>query len=237
MPAALDAARALTGVPADRCHTDLEAALAAAGADVAVAVVPPAAHREVATRCLEAGLPVLVEKPLAGTREDCLALVETAQRLGRELAVSQNYRYRRVIETARQVIASGRLGAIGQAQVDFRIHHDFRGTFRESMDDPLIVDMAVHHFDLIRFVTGLEASRVAPRRGTRRGASSAATPRRCARCTGPGAAPSPRRRGVLAGVPGLLLVVRRPSIVPAVCRNWNTFQFSPSGVPGAPVQA
>ena len=29
------------------------------------------------------------------------------------------------------------------------------------MDDPLIVDMAVHHFDLIRFVTGLEASRVA----------------------------------------------------------------------------
>ena len=94
VPAALDAARALTGVPADRCHTDLEAALAAAEADVAVAVVPPAAHREVATRCLEAGLPVLLEKPLAGTREDCLALVETAQRLGRELAVSQNYRYR-----------------------------------------------------------------------------------------------------------------------------------------------
>ena len=104
---------------------------------------------------------MLVEKPLAGTREDCLALVETARRLGRELAVSQNYRYRPVIETARRVIASGRLGAIGQAQVDFRIHHDFRGTFRESMADPLILDMAVHHFDLIRFVTGLEPRRVA----------------------------------------------------------------------------
>jgi predicted dehydrogenase len=161
VPAALDAARALTGVPAERCHTDLEEALAAAGADVAVGVVPPAAHREVATRCLEAGVPVLLEKPLAGTRADCLALVETARRLGPELAVSQNYRYRPVIETARRLIASGRIGAIGQAQVDFRIHHDFRGTFREAMEHPLILDMAVHHFDLIRFVTGLEATRVA----------------------------------------------------------------------------
>ena len=59
-------------------------------------------------------------------------------------------------ETARQVLASGELGEIGQAQVDFRIHHDFRGSFRERMEQPLLLDMAVHSFDLIRFVTGLE---------------------------------------------------------------------------------
>jgi predicted dehydrogenase len=160
VPAALEAARALTGVDAERCHSDLGAALEAADADMALVVVPPSAHREVATRCLQAGLPVLVEKPMAATPEDCVALVETARRSGKELAVSQNYRYRPVIETARELIASGRLGAIAQAQVDFRIHHEFRGSFRESMEHPLIYDVAVHHFDLVRFVTGLEARRV-----------------------------------------------------------------------------
>jgi predicted dehydrogenase len=162
-PAALEAAAASTGVPLERCFTDLGAALAANGADMALVVVPPSAHRPVAAACLEAGLPVLVEKPLAGTREDAVALVDAARRSGRELAVSQNYRYRPVIETARQVLASGRLGALGQARVEFRHHYDFRGTFRESMPHPLLLDMAVHHFDLIRFVTGLEPRSVAAR--------------------------------------------------------------------------
>jgi predicted dehydrogenase len=160
VPTALEEARALTGLDPGRCDTDLAAALAAADPEVAVVVVPPDAHRPVATQCLEAGVPVLLEKPLAGTREDCAALVEAARRSGLELAVSQNYRYRPVIETARQAIASGRLGTVAQAQVDFRIHHDFRGTFRESMDHPLILDMAVHHFDLLRFVCGLEPRHV-----------------------------------------------------------------------------
>jgi predicted dehydrogenase len=160
-PAALDAAAGIADVPSGARFTDLSTALAADSADMALVVVPPEAHRDVATACLNAGLPVLVEKPLAGRWEDCLALAETAARAGRELAVSQNYRYRPVIETARRVLGSGRLGAVGQAQVEFRLHYDFRGTFRERMEHPLILDMAVHHFDLIRYVIGLEPRTVA----------------------------------------------------------------------------
>jgi predicted dehydrogenase len=152
-----DPAALVPGLPG---YVELDEALATSGAELAVVVVPPAAHREVAERCLAAGLPVLVEKPLAGTREDCEALIDAAERAGRQLAVSQNYRYRPVIETARRILAGGELGEIGQAQVDFRIHHDFRGSFRERMEQPLILDMAVHSFDLIRFVTGLEAADV-----------------------------------------------------------------------------
>lgn len=160
-PPVLREAAEFAGVPPDARFTDLAAALANNRADMALVVVPPAAHRAVATACLAAGLPVLVEKPLAGLWEDCLALAETADHAGRELAVSQNYRYRSVIETARRALASGRLGSIGQAQVEFRLHHDFRGTFREAMDHPLILDMAVHHFDLIRYITALEPRSVA----------------------------------------------------------------------------
>jgi predicted dehydrogenase len=162
-PEVLNAAGTSAEVPASARFTELSAALAAGRADMALVVVPPEAHREVATACLSAGLPVLVEKPLAGRWEDCLALARAAERMGRELAVSQNYRYRPVIETARAVLASGRLGPVGQAQVEFRLHHDFRGTFRETMEDPLILDMAVHHFDLIRYITGLEPRTVVAR--------------------------------------------------------------------------
>ena len=160
-PAALEAAAAETGLPLARCFTDLDVALAEDGAEMALVVVPPAAHRPIAERCLQAGLPVLVEKPLADSREDALALVEAARRHGLELAVAQNYRYRPVIETARGIVASGRLGALGQARIEFRHHYDFRGSFRETMPHPLLLDMAVHHFDLIRHVCGLEPRSVA----------------------------------------------------------------------------
>jgi predicted dehydrogenase len=153
----VDTAALVDGIPG---FTSLDEALRQTAADIAVVVVPPAAHREIAERCLAAGLPVLVEKPLAGTREDCEALIDASTRFNRQLAVSQNYRYRPVMETARRVLASGELGEIGQAQVDFRIHFDFRGSFREHMEQPLILDMAVHSFDLIRFVTGLEMADV-----------------------------------------------------------------------------
>ena len=65
-PAILERAALAEGLPPGRCFTDVGAALADNGADMALVVVPPEAHRPVALRCLEAGLPVLVEKPLAG---------------------------------------------------------------------------------------------------------------------------------------------------------------------------
>src|SRR4030095_551692 len=59
-----DPAALVDGIPG---FPDLDAELRRTEADDARVVVPPNAHREVAERCLAAGVPVLVEKPLAGT--------------------------------------------------------------------------------------------------------------------------------------------------------------------------
>ena len=138
--------------------TDLDEALAAAGAEIAVVVVPPAAHRRSPSAASRPGCHVLVEKPLAGTREDCVALIEAAARTDRaargepELPLPAG---------DRDGAAGARLGRTrarsGRRRWTSGIHHDFRGSFRERMEQPLILDMAVHSFDLIRFVTGLEA--------------------------------------------------------------------------------
>ena len=71
-----DPAALSDGIPG---YVDLDEALRDESPDIAVVVVPPDAHREVAERCLAAGVPVLVEKPLAGTRADCEALIEAAR--------------------------------------------------------------------------------------------------------------------------------------------------------------
>src|SRR4051812_39690204 len=99
-----DPAALVDGVPG---FTDLDAALATE-ADLAVVVVPPSAHREVAERCLAAGLPVLDEKPLAGAREGCEAAIGGAQRLHRPLPGRQHHPHRPPLEAPPPVLARRR---------------------------------------------------------------------------------------------------------------------------------
>ncbi len=128
----------------------LPEALAQVDADAVINVTPPQFHREISVLTLEAGLPVLSEKPLAGTLDDARAIVDAAERTGVLHSVAQNYRYRPLTQTIKRVLDSGRLGAVGAVSVEFYKGPHFGG-FREEMPQPLIVDMAIHHFDLLRF--------------------------------------------------------------------------------------
>lgn len=138
------------GVDTSLIYPSLEAALAAVQADGVLDVTPPAAHRAVAFAAMAAGLPVLSEKPLAGTREDARTIVERSNQTGVLHMVAQNYRYSPLAQTVRQVLDSGETGAVGAVDVRFFKGPHFGG-FREEMPYPLIIDMAIHHFDLLRF--------------------------------------------------------------------------------------
>jgi predicted dehydrogenase len=113
-------------------------------------VTPPQFHQAVSVGALEAGLPVLSEKPLADTLAAAQAIVETAERTGVLHMVAQNYRYRSPTQTLRQALVQGGCGEIGAVQVEFYRGPHFGG-FREKMAYPLIIDMSIHHFDLMRF--------------------------------------------------------------------------------------
>ncbi|MBK8022865.1 MAG: Gfo/Idh/MocA family oxidoreductase [Chloroflexi bacterium] len=132
----------------------LEAALSSVRADGVIDVTPPGAHKAVAFAAMDAGLPVLAEKPLAGTRADAQAIVEKSSATGVLLMVAQNYRYSPVAQTVKNVLDSGELGAPGTAPGAISVRF-FKGPhfggFREEMAHPLIVDMSIHHFDLMRF--------------------------------------------------------------------------------------
>ena len=157
--AARERAQTALGLPATAVHPSLDAALAAAPDAAVLVATPPETHRSVAALALAAGRDVLLEKPLATTLDDARALVATADRAGRVLMVSQNYRFRRPTRTVQRLVAEGTIGALTAVTIRFR--RDSRAfwpttNFRYEMRHPLLLDMSIHHLDLLRAVTGRE---------------------------------------------------------------------------------
>ena len=152
--AALATAREETGLSGSRCFGDFREAFEAVEADAVLNVTPPQFHEPVALAAFEAGLHVLSEKPIADTMASGRLMVEAAQKAGLTLVVSQNYRYRPWARTLRRLVRSGEFGPPDSLSVRFAKAVKFEGSFRLKMDHPLVRDMSIHHFDLMRAVTG-----------------------------------------------------------------------------------
>jgi predicted dehydrogenase len=123
------------------------------GAQAVINVTVPQAHRVVNEQALRAGLPVLCEKPLAPTVSGALRQVALADLTGELLMVSQSRRYFTHLAAFRGAVAA--LGPLGAVHAQF-FHEDHEPGFREQMAHPLLVDMSVHHFDMLRYLTGDE---------------------------------------------------------------------------------
>ena len=154
---ALTAARRIGNYGKEICFSTLAEALKNVKADALVCVTPPEFHKQCVVQAMKAGLDVITEKPMADTLANCMSILRTSRNTGRTCAVSQNYRYKPETWTLARLVESGRIGDIGQVKIDFYKGHDFGGGFRHEMDYPLLIDMAIHHFDLVRFVAGLNA--------------------------------------------------------------------------------
>jgi predicted dehydrogenase len=108
-------------------------------------------HAEIVQRGLELGLHVLVEKPFATRVADAEALVELARKNERILMVSQNYRFFPGVQTLRAMKKSGDLGSVRAVIGQFWC--DWPGKpYQHQMSHPMGLEMAVHHFDLVRAI-------------------------------------------------------------------------------------
>ncbi|MGN7456856.1 Gfo/Idh/MocA family protein [Paenibacillus pasadenensis] len=136
-------------------YTDLEQAIAESGADLVFDVTIPASHHVISQTAMRLGCDVFTEKPLAESWEACLDVVRTASETGRMHAVMQNRRFDPRIRAFRKLIAGGAIGTPGFAGADFFIGAHFGG-FRDLMDSPLILDMAIHTFDQARLLLGAD---------------------------------------------------------------------------------
>jgi len=125
------------------------------GVDAVIAVLPPDLHPLVALACLDAGRPVLVEKPLAPDRRTAAAVARGVKETGTPLMVAHTLRYDAVVEKVRREIPA--LGALRVIALSQR----FEPTTRDWIDTPgrggALLNTGVHGFDLMRYLTGAEA--------------------------------------------------------------------------------
>jgi predicted dehydrogenase len=120
------------------------------GAQAVINVTVPAAHHPVTTEALAAGLPVLGEKPVASTVAQGLSLAAAAELHGQLFMVSQSRRYNRQLVRSEAVVFAS-LVPVGIVSAEFFKAPHFGG-FRDAMDHPLLLDMAIHQFDMARFL-------------------------------------------------------------------------------------
>jgi predicted dehydrogenase len=150
---AAEAGAVLAGDPAIPTATDLGDLLSRVDADAILDITVPVAHHPVTTDALFRGLPVLGEKPAAQTVAEALSLAAAAEVTGELFMVSQSRRYNDQLVALKQ--QAGHLGDVGLVTTEFAKAPHFGG-FRDQMDNVLLLDMAIHPFDSVRYLLDRE---------------------------------------------------------------------------------
>lgn len=123
--------------------------------ELVTVAVPTAMHETVATHALQAGSHVLIEKPIASTVEEGKRLITMADDLGRKIMIGHIVRFNPAIQALREKLQAGELGRI------FQIVCRRVGPFPARIRDVgVIIDLAPHDIDVIRFLTGEEPDSV-----------------------------------------------------------------------------
>ncbi|WP_020620016.1 Gfo/Idh/MocA family protein [Paenibacillus daejeonensis] len=134
-------------------YTSVAEAVPAVQAELLLDTSIPEAHAPNAMTAMASGCDVIMEKPLAVTMAQANELAAVAERTGRFCAVMQNRRYTKEIRSLKQDLDTGIIGKPVLLTADFFLGPHFGG-FREEMDDPLLLDMAIHTFDAARYLIG-----------------------------------------------------------------------------------
>jgi predicted dehydrogenase len=143
--------------------TDIEAVIANPAIEAVLVLTPPAAHLEVAERCLRAGKHVLVEKPLELTVDRAERLVRVGRDSGRRLGVVLQHRFRPASLRLREAIKAGQLGTLtaGWMLVPWwrpQAYYDEPGRGTMARDGGgVLMTQAIHTLDLFRSLVGVTA--------------------------------------------------------------------------------
>jgi predicted dehydrogenase len=143
--------------------SDLEDAFRETEVDAVLVTTPPKLHRPVLIQAVEHGKHALVEKPLATSTEDLAKISSAVEKSDAKVMVGQGYRFMDSATILRQALHSGRIGELRAIRILFR---QFVPDILElshplfQLQHSILIDMANHHFDLIRYLTRQEFSKV-----------------------------------------------------------------------------
>ena len=164
--------RKVFSLPSSACfndHKDLLAHRDKLGLDAAVIATNVATHAEIACACLEAGIPIFLEKPMAKTIEDGWKIVELAERTKVLVQVGFNMRYSPFFIKLHELATSGEVGTIISVEwtevigarhwADGYCRNPSYGV-RDAVGTGLL-EKSCHYMDMLRWIIGVPCERVA----------------------------------------------------------------------------
>jgi predicted dehydrogenase len=144
-------------VPQARIVTDYRAVAADPTIDAVLVATPIRSHYDIGSTLLAAGKHVFIEKPLARTVEECLGLIEAAERNRRVLMVGHVFEYNASVRRIKEYVDRGELGRLlymySQRVNLGRIQHDVNAMW----------SFAPHDISIINYWLGEEPARVTAR--------------------------------------------------------------------------
>ena len=150
------------GIPG---FSDLATAAAKTEADAVLVVTNPSQHKPFILEALRLGKHVLVEKPMVTSMEEAAEIAVAAAEAPGKVMAAQGYRFLTGAGLVRERLAAGDIGELQAIKIRFRKH------LPDVIENPehsiytlahsILLDMSVHHVDLLRFMTGREVVSVA----------------------------------------------------------------------------
>ena len=132
-------------------------------ADIVAVATQDEDHKEHAIAMMQAGYDLLLEKPIANNKEDCLAIYEASKRYDKKVVICHVLRYTPFYSTVKRYIDSGKLGDVitihASESVGYyhQAHSFVRGPWRnKAQSSPMILAKCCHDMDILRYLMGEE---------------------------------------------------------------------------------
>ena len=168
-PQAMEALLAKHGLEKDasiKRYTDYRALLAENRLDLVGIATESGVHAQIALDCIDRGVNVIIEKPMAMNMDDAEEIVRRSEEKHVKVAACHQNRFNVAIQQMRKALESGRFGKISHGSIHVRWNRDhsyydqasWRGTW--AQDGGCLMNQCIHGIDLLRWMMGDEVEEV-----------------------------------------------------------------------------
>ena len=168
-PEAMEALLAKHGLERDeaiKLYTDYREMLAAEKPTLVSIATESGLHAQIALDCIDAGIHVIIEKPMAMKMADAEEIIRRSEEKGVKVSACHQNRFNIAVQETRQALEAGRFGRLSHGSIHVRWNRDkayynqapWRGTW--GQDGGCLMNQCIHGIDLLRWMMGNEVEEV-----------------------------------------------------------------------------
>ena len=169
LPEAMEALLAKHGLEKDasiKRYTDYKQMIAENDLALVSIATESGIHAEIALHCIDCGVNVIIEKPMAMSMEDAEEIIRRSEEKGVKVSACHQNRFNIAIQELRRAVEAGRFGRLSHGSIHVRWNRNenyytqapWRGTW--AQDGGCLMNQCIHGIDLLRWMMGDEVEEV-----------------------------------------------------------------------------